>query len=91
MVIEPTAASEMEAAVAVMGVDEGNPLLEMFGALALAAKLSGEAVETFLSEAESAERVTMRVTDPLDGETHTDVFSLEGLGDAIERVRAGCR
>ncbi len=91
LVVDPTSAAEIEAAVVAMGVEEGNPFMEMFAEAAVAANLKGEAAETFLGEGGNAERVTMRVTDQFDGETHTDVFSLAGLSDAVEQVRATCQ
>ncbi len=89
-VVDPSDEGGLEAAAAAMGVDETNAFLEMFGSTVRAAGLSGEDVEAFLTEAASAEQVTMRVTDQFDGETHTDVFSLEGLTDALEQIRATC-
>jgi hypothetical protein len=90
LVSDLTSAAEVEAAVAALGVDKENPFLDMFGGMSIAARLSGEDVEVFLEAARGAEQVTMRVTDQLDGESYTDVFSLEGLAKALEQIRATC-
>jgi hypothetical protein len=63
----------------------------MFDAMAIAAVMPSESVEAFLASATNAEQVTIRVTDQLDGETHTDVFLLSGLGDALSNVRRACQ
>ncbi|UCG84881.1 MAG: hypothetical protein JSW71_13115 [Gemmatimonadota bacterium] len=63
----------------------------MMDAMAIAAMMPAELVEGFLASAARAERVTIRVTDQLDGETHTDVFALSGLATALEGVRDACR
>jgi len=87
---DPSATAGIETAAAVLGVDEQAPLFEVLEGLSVAAKLSGAEAEAFLVEAGNAKRVTMRVTDQVDGETHTDVFSLAGFVDALQQVRSSC-
>ena len=71
---------------------EENAFLDaMFDAMAIAAAMPPETVEEFLASAVHAERITIRVTDQLDGETHTDVFVLAGLSDALSSVRSACQ
>ncbi|UCD24286.1 MAG: hypothetical protein JSW51_14905 [Gemmatimonadota bacterium] len=62
----------------------------MLDAMAIAAIMPAEFVEEFLVSAARAERVTIRVIDQLDGETHTDVFLLAGLEEALDGVKSAC-
>lgn len=43
-------------------------------------------VEEFTRRAKSASLLSIRVTDPLDGETYTDQFNLVGAGAAIAEM-----
>lgn len=43
-------------------------------------------VTSFIETAKTRSEVTLRVVDPLDGETLTATFSLRGLGNALERL-----
>ena len=43
-------------------------------------------VNDFVAEARTARTLALRVTDPLDGETITNTFSLEGFGTALDRI-----
>ena len=40
----------------------------------------------FVAEARTARTLALRVIDPLDGETITNTFSLEGFGAALDRI-----
>lgn len=96
MVKNPVAEAEMELGIAVLtGADsaerQGNPLLEMLAGMREAARIPGELTGGFLSAGAAAEKVTVRVTDQVDGETHTDVFPLAGFSEALEAVKAACR
>ncbi len=70
---------------------ESNPMFQaMMAAGSLGAWMPADSVESFLTAANSAEQVTFQVTDPLDGETFTDVFSLTGFSKALETLRGSC-
>lgn len=43
-------------------------------------------VEAFTEQARAGMKAVLRVTDPLDGETHTDEFGLNGLSVALGRL-----
>lgn len=88
--LDPWAAREFEIGLAAMGGDSANPLIQMFAALTTAAKMPAKATAEFLEAAGVAAQVTLRVTDPADGETYTDVFSLTGFAEALGSVRQGC-
>lgn len=45
-------------------------------------------VADFTRRARQAKLLSIRVTDPLDGETHTDQFNLAGAAEAIEGIGA---
>jgi len=51
-----------------------------------AAQLPATETESFTERAKRAKKVVIRTSDPLDGETHTDEFSLNGLTAALNRV-----
>lgn len=88
---DPRTAAEMEVGVAALGAESSNPLIQMFSGMADAARMPPEYTPEFLHAARAAAQVTLRVTDPVDGESHMDVFSLMGFGEAIERVTQRCQ
>jgi hypothetical protein len=45
-------------------------------------------VAEFTRKAQQARLLSIRVTDPLDGETYTDQFNLAGAAEAIEEIGA---
>ncbi len=90
LVFDPRATAEMEAGVAALGADSANPFLQMMSSMSDAASISAASRDAFLQAAMDAAQVTVRVTDPVDGETHTDVFPLVGFAQAIDRVTARC-
>lgn len=87
---DPSFASQMQLGLAAMGADSANPLVQMASEIAMAARMPSQYTAGFLEAARAATKVTLRVTDPLDGETHTDVFPLVGLTEAIESVKRSC-
>ena len=90
LIQDPNAAAEAQVATAVLGADPANPILQMFPSMGTAAKMPTESATDFLRTARAADRVTVRVTDPADGETHIDVFPLNGFSAAIDRVTSAC-
>lgn len=91
--IDPTAAAEMNAAALMLTGDSAgaNPVFDMFANMTLAAQIPREFAAEFLSGAEAAKQLTMRVTDPFDGETHIDVFPLTGFASVMRRIRETCK
>lgn len=51
-----------------------------------AAYMPMDEVSTFTERAKHAAKVVIRTTDPLDGESHTDEFSLRGATEALARL-----
>ena len=90
--LDPIAEAEMDAAALMFTGDSAgaNPVFEMFASMALAAQIPSESALGFLSDAQVAKRVTIRVTDVFDGETHTDVFPLTGFGSAMGQMTEIC-
>ena len=87
---DPRTKAEMEVGLAALGADSANPLLQMIAGTSDAATMPSEHTADFLEAARAASQVALRVTDPLDGETHMDVFSLLGFGEAIDQVIQRC-
>ena len=90
-ILDPWAAKEMEMGLAALGADSANPLVQMFMQTATAASMPSEVTLDFLEAAGQAAQVTIRVTDPVDGETHTDVFPLRGFAEAVAALQQRCQ
>lgn len=50
------------------------------------AYLPMDLVEAFTDRARRSDRLVVRVTDPLDGESYTDTFRLNGLANALKAI-----
>ena len=77
-----------ELAAAAMIID--SAFVQMVSGLATAARMPAEYTAGFLEGAGAAAQVTVRVTDPVDGATYTDLFPLLGFGEAIGQVTQRC-
>ncbi len=87
----PTAEMQLEVVMATLGADVANPLFQMMSHASDAARMPRKYTSDFLEAARAANRLAVRVTDPIDGESHTDEFPLQGLGVAIDRLSQGCK
>jgi hypothetical protein len=83
----PVSPVENWAMVVYGGSDPGD---DVFGGVASSAAVPPEAARLIEEAAGSGARVMLRATDPVDGETLTDVFTLDGLADALDRLRGAC-
>ena len=92
LIADAASAAETDIAIAMLtGQSEGaNPLAEMMANMGLAARVPEDRAVEFLAGAEDADQVTLRVTDPMDGEEHTDVFGLVGFSDSARTMRERC-
>jgi hypothetical protein len=88
--------AQLEVAAALLaGADStdvaANPLAQAMRRAAVAAQMPRDLTESFLAAARSARQVTLRVTDPMDHETHRDTFLLTGFARALDVLTGECR
>jgi hypothetical protein len=88
---DPVFAAQFEVGIAALGADSANPFLQMYATTSTATRMPSGQTAGFLEAATEATEVTLRVTDAMDGETFTDVFSLIGLTEAIGAVKRQCQ
>ena len=69
----------------------GNPMAQALMGMALAARMPAASTPHFLAGARESRRVTIRVSDPVDNETQTDVFYLDGLDSSLDALDRTCR
>ena len=75
---------------AIMVYGASDAVDDMFGGGATSASMPAAAARLIEEAAGSGARVMLRATDPVDGETLTDAFTLDGLADALDRLRGAC-
>lgn len=90
----PIPKAQMEFFASMMAGVEPSELNPMFRAMMAASSLGAQMpiplVDGFLSAASGAGQVTFQVTDPADGETLTDSFTLSGFAEALASVKTAC-